>query len=147
QELGKDNEVVEINGQQVLIDGFTYIHTLFRHFSEKIKGHQAGKSYHFDENIGFKEIPNFLQKAFNCFKNQPESIKFNYVNLFVNFNGEIYAIWLRRITKYVKGKEKKNYYRVQTFYPVENEIELQKVKKHLKIETNCGFSYLIENLI
>lgn len=144
QELGKDYEVIEMNEQKILIDGFTYVHTMFRHFSEQIKEHQAGKSYHFDENIGFKEIPSFLQKAIRCFVNLPESKEFDFKNLNFIFNGSKYSIWFRPFAKYLKGSKKIDYHRVQTFYPIENQVDLEKIKNHLEVKTNCGFNFLIK---
>ncbi|AZJ36777.1 hypothetical protein [Tenacibaculum singaporense] len=146
QELGKDEEIIELNGEKILIDGFTYVHTMFRHYSEQIKEHQTEKSYHFDKNIGFKSIPDFLLKAIKCYQKTPESNTFNNKCLNIIFNDRIYAIWFRPYTKYLKGNKRINYYRVQTFYPVENKNDLDKLNSYKQINTDCGFSYLIENI-
>jgi hypothetical protein len=146
QELGKEEETTELNGEKILIDGFTYVHTMFRHFSEQIKEHQADKSYHFDENVRFKSIPDFLLEAIECYKKIPESNTFNKRSLNFMFNGKIYAIWFRPFTKYLKGNKRIDYYRVQTFYPIENKADLDKLKDYKQINTNCGFNYLIKNV-
>lgn len=145
QELGKNEEVIDVNGQKVLINGFTYVHTMFRHFSEQIKEHQTDKSYHFDENIGFKAIPDFLVKAIECYKKTSESKHFNNRNLYFIFNEKIYAIWFRPYTKYLKGNKIIDYLRVQTFYPIENQTDLDKIHNYKEIITNCGFIYLVKN--
>jgi len=145
QELGKDEEIIELNGEKILIDGFTYVHTMFRHFSEQVKEHQSDKSYHFDENIGFKTVPNFLLNAIECFKNIAESNKFNNKYLKIVYNGAKYAIWFRPYTKYLKGNIKIDYYRVQTLYPIENKADLDGLIDYNEIKTNCGFSFLIKN--
>ncbi|UOY07223.1 hypothetical protein L0P88_01415 [Muricauda sp. SCSIO 64092] len=77
QELGKKEEIIELNNHKILIDGFTYVHTMFRHFSSHIKQYQLKKSYHFDTNIGFKEIPTFLIDAIHSYKTLSESILFD----------------------------------------------------------------------
>ena len=146
QELGKEEEIIELNGERILIDGFTYVHTMFRHFSEQIKEHQTDKSYHFDENIGFKSIPDFLLKAIECYKTISESNRFDKRSLIIIFNGKIYAIWFRPYTKYLKGNKRIDYFRVQTFYPIENRADLDKLNDYEQINTDCGFNYLIKTL-
>jgi len=54
EELNAFSESVPLFGVSVLIDGYFYVHTMFRHFAEHIKNHQQGKSYHFDKNIHFR---------------------------------------------------------------------------------------------
>ena len=146
QELGREEEIIELNGEKILIDGFTYVHTMFRHFSKQIKEHQVDKSYHFDENIGFKSIPDFLLKAIECYKKTSESNTFNNRNLNIIFNRKTYAIWFRPFTKYLKANKRIDYYRVQTFYPIENQADLEKLNDYERINTDCGFNYLIKNV-
>ena len=143
QELGKKEEIIELNDKKILIDSFTYVHTMFRHFSEQIKEHQINKSYHFDENVGFKAIPDFLLRAIECYKKIPESNTFNNRNLNIIFNDKIYAIWFKPFIKYLKGNKRVDYYRVQTFYPITNKIDLDELKDYEQINTNCGFNYMI----
>lgn len=145
QELGKDEEIIDLNGEKILIDGFTYVHTMFRHFSQHIKEHQTNKSYHFDENIGFKTVPTFLLKAIECYKHLSESKRFNNRNLNIIYNGKKYAIWFKPYTKYLKGSKKVDYQRVQTFYPIEKKDDLDELKDYDEIKTNCGFIYLIKS--
>ena len=145
QELGKNEEIIELHGKQILIDSFTYVHTMFRHFAEQIKLHQKNKSYHFDENIGFKTIPNFLSDAIKCYKQSQESHSFNNNNLYIIFNKKKYAIWFRPFTKHLKGNRKVEYLRVQTFYPITNIEDLKKLSHHEEISTSCGFRFLIKN--
>jgi len=143
QELGDKEEIIIVNDQKILIDAFTYVHTMFRHFAESIKEHQSGKSYHFDENIGFKIIPEFLSKILDCYKNIPESKAFNNKNLFIKFNGQIYALWFKLFSKYLKEQGQVKYFRLQTFYPVKNQSDLDGLVNHKEVKTNCGFIYLL----
>ncbi|MCH4824611.1 hypothetical protein ML462_15665 [Gramella lutea] len=145
QELGKNEEVIELNGKQILIDSFTYVHTMFRHFAQQIKHHQENKSYHFDENIGFKTIPNFLSDAIKCFKQSEESDSYKSDRLYIIFNEKKYAIWFRPFKKHLKGNRKVEYLRVQTFYPITNSADLEKLSHHKEISTSCGFRFLKKN--
>tara|TARA_Y100000815_G_scaffold176454_1_gene160692 strand:+ start:5502 stop:6476 length:975 start_codon:yes stop_codon:yes gene_type:complete len=139
EELGQDEEYIEIQGNVILVDGFTYVHTMFRHYASHIKQHQMNKSYHFDQNIGFKEIPNFLLKALQYFK--AFELPFNGKSIYFNFNGKPYAIWFRLIKKSLPGGIQKEYLRVQTFYPIENPTEKSKLSKMLLTPRNKDFSF------
>mgnify|MGYP001791911916 FL=1 len=145
QEIGKNEIVIQLDERKILIDGFTYVHTMFRHFAEGIKEHQFTKSYHFDKNIGFKAIPNFLSDAINCFKSLPQSKSFNNRDLHFIFNDKIYLLWVRPFSKYNKGIIKVDYLRVQTFYPVDNQKDLLRIKDFSGFRTNCRFKYLLKD--
>ncbi len=116
---------------------------MFRHYSAHIKQHQQGKSYHFDSNIGFKEVPDFLSKTIECYKSQPESKSFDGRKIFLKFNSNPYAIWFRPFRRDEAGGIRKEYLRIQTFYPIEEPLELEKINKLTNLETNCGFSFAI----
>ena len=91
-------------------------------------------------------IPDFLLKAIECYKKTSESNTFNNRNLNIIFNRKTYAIWFRPFTKYLKGNKRIDYYRVQTFYPIENQTDLEKLNDYERINTDCGFNYLIKNV-
>ncbi len=141
QELGKDEEIIDLNGNRVLIDGFTYVHTMFRHFSSHIKQHQMQKSYHFDSNIGFKEIPYFLTDAIRSYTILPESSSFDQRRIYFSYNSNPYAIWFRPFKKDLKGGKREEYLRAQTFYPIENHQELSKLSDMVLLKGNSTFSF------
>ncbi len=143
QELGKSEEIIEISGREILVDAFTYVHTMFRHYASHIKQHQIGKSYHFDTNIGFKEVPNFLIDVLTCFKNEISLEHFNSRNIFFQFNEKPYALWFRPFRIDLPGGKRKNYLRVQTFYPIEDLEELKKLDSAIILDTNCNFKFFI----
>lgn len=147
QELGKKEIIIELNNKKVLINGFTYIHTLFRHFAEGIKEHQLTKSYHFDQSVGFKTIPNLLSEAILGYKSLTESIDFDYNNINFTFNKKVYAIWFRPFSKYEKKVGKVEYLRVQTFYPIGLQRDLEKLADTMEVESTSGFIYHIKNAI
>lgn len=143
QELGENEQIIEMNGNLILIDSYSYVHTMFRHYSKIIKEYQVNKSYHFDQNIGYKTIPDFIFKVFEEFKKIKESNNFDFTNLNIIFNKKPYAIWLKNFTKYSKGNHKVKYKRVQTFYPIESKNELEKIINLKKIKTNFGLEYFV----
>jgi hypothetical protein len=91
---------------------------MFRHYAALIKEHQQGKSYHFDKNIGFKTIPDFLVTIIECYKLNENRLNFNNRNIFLKINDKLYAIWLRPFKISFPGNIHKEYLRVQTFYPI-----------------------------
>lgn len=145
QELGSDNQIIECNNEKILIDSFTYVHTMFRHYAEGIMSkNQLNKSYHFDENIGFKKIPNFLFDLLNCYKSLVISKQFNNQNIDFLINGKPYAIYLKPAIKNFKGKTQTKYLRVQTFFPIEEARELERIKTYITIKSDCGFDFLVK---
>ncbi len=141
QEHGKEELTFDLDGNVILIDSYSYVHTLFRHYSQSIKQHQLDKSYHFDENIYFKNIPGFLLELLMCYSKSKSSILFNKQNLYFQLGGSYYAIWFKKLTKTLKGGTKVEYLRVQTLYPVKIMEELEKIKKLKPELTNCGFEF------
>lgn len=141
QESEKDEFTFNFDNNEILIDSYSYVHTLFRHYSQSIKEHQLNKSYHFDENINFKKIPNFLLELLTCYTKSNNSVSFNKQNIYFQFNGKYYVVWLKKMTKTIKGGVKVDYLRVQTLYPVEHKEELEKIKKMKTKITNCGFYF------
>lgn len=141
EELGQNEEHIEIRGNGILVDGFTYVHTMFRHYASHIKQHQMNKSYHFDQNIGFKEVPNFLYKTLESYK--ALALPFDGRHIYFNFNGTSYAIWFRPFKKSLPGNVQKEYLRVQTFYPIENPMEISKLSKMVLSQRVKDFSFYV----
>ncbi len=146
QEIGVEKQIVQIGESEVLIDSYTYVHTLFRHFSRSVKLHQLEKSYHFDENIGFKSVPNFLQNILSCYSTQEISNHFDGENINVIFNNKPYAIYFKPVTKYLKGNIQKQYFRVQTFFPIESLVELNKIKSYQVHNSSCGVDFILKSV-
>lgn len=141
QEHGKEEIIFDLHGNMVLIDSYSCVHTLFRHYSQSIKQHQIDKSYHFDENINFKDIPSFILEILNCYSKSKSSSLFNKENIYFQFRGSFYALWFRKLKKSIKGGKKVEYLRIQTLYPVELKEELQKINKLNSENTNCNFLF------
>ena len=145
QELKSNQIIITINEHDILIDSFTYVHIMFRHYAAKIKEHQ-NKSYHFDKNIGFKIIPSVLQNILECYKLESISSEFNGYSLYLRINQKPYAIYFKRTTKYLKGNIKKEYKRLQTFFPIEKDSELSKIVTLEVYKAKCGIEFFTKNV-
>ena len=141
QEYDKEELIYPLRSNNILIDSYSYVHILFRHYSKSIKKHQFDKSYHFDENIIFNDIPNLIIELLQHFSKSKSCLVFNNQNIFLRFRENDYAIWFKKIKKNLKGSISIEYLRVQTFYPIERKEELDKLKG-MKLEIvndNYGF--------
>lgn len=123
QELGNDEIIININNYNILINPFSYIHIMFRHFSGHIKEYQ-NKTYHFDEYIGFKNIPTILLEILNLYKSNTINTNFNGVSLYLRINTKPYSIYFRKI---FNSNLNENVYRLQTFFPIGEIKELEKL--------------------
>ncbi|MDQ8747845.1 hypothetical protein [Elizabethkingia miricola] len=139
EEIGTTEINFNDGNDDFIIDSYSYVHTLFRHFAKSIKQHQRDKSYHFDQNIKFDNIPNFILELLKCHSTSLKS--FNKQNIYFKFKGSYYAIWFRKLKKNLKGGTVSEFLRVQTLYPVENIEELEKIKKLKSEITNCGYEF------
>lgn len=142
EEIGNTEINFNDGNNNFLIDSYSYVHTLFRHFAKSIKQHQIDKSYHFDQNIKFDNIPNFILELLKCYSTSTFSKSFNKQNIYFKFKGSYYAIWFRKLKKNLKGGPIIEYLRTQTLYPVENVEELEKIKKLKSEITNCDYEFL-----
>lgn len=122
EEVPNQEQAIEICGKKVVIDSFAYIHILFRHYSKTIKEHQVDKTYHFDTNIDYKEIPNVLYEILTQYKKNG----FEFDGKCIDFilRNQIYSMWFRPFTRHSKGNVKETFLRLQTFYPVEKEPDI-----------------------
>ena len=100
----ENNEVesIEINRQNIRIDSFSFIHILFRHYAQVIKEYQAGKTYHEDLSIDYKNIPKELLRIIRTY-NLLDNTNFDNQKIYFSLNGKIYAVWFRAIRRSVRG--------------------------------------------
>src|SRR5690606_37907510 len=61
QEYGSDRISFQLFNQIIIIDGFFFVHVLFRHYAPSIKEHQQQKSYHI-ENFDYTQLPLEIEK-------------------------------------------------------------------------------------
>ncbi|QEE49157.1 hypothetical protein FUA48_06055 [Flavobacterium alkalisoli] len=142
QEQSFTEQSISINNESIVINGYTYVHTVFRHYSQAIKQHQT-KSYHLDMMIDYKNLPTVLYELLRCYNENIPPTSFNKQYIFFRFNETDYAIWFKRLTRYVKGNLKEDYLRLETFYPIMENRDKVKIAKMTLTNTNCGYSYYI----
>lgn len=127
---------LDVDGKTLLIDSFSYIHILLRHFGQSIKEHQTDKSYHV-EGLDYKNLPIELGRIITAYS-KVSSGQFDGQRIFFKMNGKIYAIWLRELKTGIKGGGVLSEYRVQTFYPVEDINELKRIGHNYQNEVESG---------
>jgi len=114
-----------VDGKNLRVDSFSYIHILFRHFGQSIKDHQEGKSYHV-EGLDYRNLPLELGKIISAYS-KISTGQFDGLKIFFNMHGKVYAIWFREVRTGINGRGVLSEFRVQTFYPVEDPQELKKI--------------------
>lgn len=119
--------VFNLSGQDIEINEYSIIHILNRHFSEVTK-QNFNKSYHGEDikpkylNKQLKEIMTMIDDS-KYFDNQTiNNINFRYKDT-------DYAIWISKRIKQEKGKGNVEFNRLETFYPIKNKEELDKLKQ------------------
>jgi hypothetical protein len=144
QELGKDEERVDFFGQPVVLDSFSYIHILFRHYSATIKQHQLDKSYHYNENIDYRNIPHFLKEVITKFKDNCTKNEFDRNRIYFSFTETIYAIWFRAIKISKAGNVIETTLRLQTFYPLLKPSEKATINGFRKVTVEPAYVFFVK---
>lgn len=135
ENLGSKELVLTIGDTEVHIDEYSLVHSLFRHYSELTKQFNDNKSY-FTPEIPVEQLPIILQekilapieKAGVLGNSLPQDI-------FVKYFGKLYRIYFNR--KHIDNG-RRAVQRVNTFYPVEQEKDIQESKNYTyrKINNN-----------
>lgn len=136
-----DNEdfVLNLNGQDIEINEASIIHILNRHYSQITKTNPT-KSFH---NEDFE--PEYLSKQLNEIFYMIEASGL-YKRLTINkiafkYKNINYIIWINKRTKQIKGKGNIEYNHLETFYPLEDNIEFEEFErnnKYMPINENLG---------
>jgi len=138
-QLGQLPLKLTFNGSYVEVDEYTYVHLLFRHFGQLTKPEDFDKTY-FTEEIQLEQIPDVIQYLLEsvdiCGFSDDE---FNHKIAF-KYNGRFYRIYFKEAERGEKGKGNVKYRRVNTFYPIEKQSEID------DLMTNYEEKNLYENL-
>ena len=141
QELGSEEIIIPNEKHDIVIDSYVYIHVLFRHFAENVTNYQIDKTFHFDQsNISHEWLPNQIKHHIETFFLIVPVSEFNERFISMKLKGNFYEIWFREMQKSVKG-ENLEFLRVQSFYPVSKEKDLNKIKAMNEIVVNAELSY------
>lgn len=125
-ELIEPEIIINFAGKQLEMNSWSIVHILNRHYAGMIKQYDTMKSFHTDESIPLFENPNVLKNLLEQIGTRPdfigESIKF----IPFRYNGKLYAVHTEVKKKHQKGTELV-YNRLQTFYPIEDQNEIDRV--------------------
>ncbi len=127
ENLGANELNLTMSGEEVHIDEFTLIHSFFRHYSELTKQFDDKKSY-FTPEIPTEQLPTILRD--NILKPIEESGVFWHnlpQSIFIKYFGRLYRIYFNSKPLDNGNKTVK---RVNTFFPVDQEKDLQASKKY-----------------
>jgi len=128
----KTEFILKLNGHEIEIDEYGIVHIFNRHFSQIMKVN-TNKSFHnedFNPSLLNKQLGQIFTDIDNSgeFKSEPiNKIAFKY-------NGIIYLAWIYTRTKQIKGKGNVSFNRLETFYPVEEQNELNDLNDNFKLK-------------
>jgi len=133
-QLGQTKFKLMFNGSEVEVDEYTYVHLLFRHFGQLTKPEDFDKTY-FTQEVQIEEIPDVIQFLLESVDISGFSdsefnykISFRYKNIF-------YRIYFKEATRQEKGKGNIKYRRVNTFYPIEEQTEINDLMNNYEEKT------------
>ena len=123
---------LSLNGNKVEIDEYSVVHILNRHFAEMTK-HNPSKSFH-NENFEPDYLNIQLSDIFQEIDNSHLLIGQEISDLTFKYNNVIYRIWVKSKTRQAKGGERFDYYRLETFYPLEEKQDLDLLLRDYSLE-------------
>lgn len=123
----QEDLILNINGQTIEFNEYSLVHILNRHYSELTKQYSTGKTFHNEDfmprilSIQLKEILKIID-ASKILNGKPiDKIGFQ-------MKGIDYLLWSSEETKSLKGQGNIKYRRLNTFYPVTDDVEIEKIK-------------------
>lgn len=128
QNLSQNTYALGLCGEEIHIDTFSLTHVMFRHYSEMTKPFDDNKSYFTPElpnELILPKLYNILEKIKNSglLGNElPQSIFFEHL-------GRLYRVYFKEVTKSETSRGNYKVQRVNTFYPVETQKDLNDAKK------------------
>jgi hypothetical protein len=140
EDIGKNEVIIDFNGTEIEINPWSMVHILNRHYAESIKQYETGKSFHSDHNLKFFEDPEQLKAILENIGSNPKTKDCNIDYIPFKLNGIIYSIHTKKDEKNINRK-KIIYNRLQTFYPVVDLSELNKLQTdydEVVVETNLS---------
>jgi hypothetical protein len=127
EDLKRNEVIINFHDKIIEINPWSMVHVLNRHYAESVKQYDSGKSFHSDQNLKFFEDPEQLKVIIEklATNSQTESCGIEYLPF--KLNGIFYLVHAGQHEKHIKGS-KIMYNRLETFYPVEDPIELKKIQ-------------------
>ncbi len=133
ESLTSTDLVLEINNQIIEFNEYSLIHILNRHYSEMTKQYSTNKTFHNEDfkprilSIQLKEILKDIDNSKVLEMKSIDKIAFK-------INSVDYLLWTSEETKSIKGKGNVKYRRLNTFYPVTDLNELDKLNTDYELK-------------
>jgi len=118
--------ILELNSIQIEFNEYSLFHILNRHYAQITKQYDTGKTFHnedFKPRILSVQLKNILHDIDNSKVLQDKAVD----KIGFQQNGIDYLVWTSEKIKSIKGQGKVSYRRLDTFYPVSDEAEKNKL--------------------
>ncbi|RYY38105.1 MAG: hypothetical protein EOP46_00090 [Sphingobacteriaceae bacterium] len=132
---------LQFAGHTFVINVYSYVHILSRHYMPKFHGIDAEKSFNRElVGIDIFDLPNSLSNLItDYFANAPKGYFLNSEFLIFSQGTEYYIIWwkLKNLNelKFSMG------YEIRTLYLIKSKSDYQKINKHNSVSVNNGIIY------
>lgn len=117
--IRSDHFKLHLNGKEIIFNYYSLTHILTRHYAQGMKSYDSPKS-HFTHTVGHKEIHLFLESIFNLIDNSNLYLTQLIEEINFRYRGILYKVFCAIEKTHQKGQII-NYYRLNSFFPVDNE--------------------------
>jgi hypothetical protein len=129
-----------IDGKTILIDEAILFHSLIRHYGEILKQTSAPKSF-FTEDVLVEDLYNRIIDFFEMLIEKKIKIE-NIMSFIFVYKSKYYQIY----TKKIKLNKHVFRYKINSFFPIENETRLKEIKENYsEVLVNENYIYLYRN--
>lgn len=130
-----------INSKTILIDESILFHSLIRHYGEILKQTSIQKSF-FTEDVLVEDLYNLILDLLKSLKEKNIKVE-NIISIKFIYKSKYYQLY----TKKIKTNERVIEYKVNSFFPIEDEAALKEIKDNYSEQTiNENFIYLDRNV-
>lgn len=130
---GSPEIVFTLNGEQLIFNKYSCIHIINRHYAKDQKVVNRNKSFH-DTIMPPRELPEILSHIIQTIDASGAYIGQDHKKVYLRYKGYDFALWSEVKYKQQKGiKGNIGFNRIQTFYPVELNSELNTLKTEYSI--------------
>jgi hypothetical protein len=128
----KKEFLLYLNGNEIVINEYSIVHILNRHFAHITKPNSI-KSFH-NSDFTPRLLNKHLKSIFEDIDKSKLLLDISINKIAFQFNNIDYHIWIHECVKYLKGRGKVKFNRLETFYPVKDSKEINDLKQNFKLE-------------
>ncbi|MGB3777637.1 MAG: hypothetical protein WA960_04715 [Tunicatimonas sp.] len=144
-----DSFTIGFTDDTIEIDQNSMVHIMFRHYSESAKQFNTGKSFHFDQSINHRDLPNELKKILEAISDSGKYLnsQVNDINIHIpiEYRGHLYSIWVKKVKVYKKGVGEIVYNRLKTFYSLTDTVKRNEViSQYSKVPINTELTVFLK---